>query len=153
MDLKNPKLKMSKSSANPDGYISLWDDQQTIFKKIKSATTDSYNEIKYRPQEQPGVTNLITIYSLFSAQNPSITIEQFQKNNINNYLLLKQVVAQIIYQKLKVIQDNIIIQNKKPQKIAEIIQKAFTPSSAIKKLVQRNIQPLLAKIGLNYQEL
>lgn len=63
MDLQNPDKKMSKSENNPKGYITLFDDEKTITKKIKSAKTDSLGVINYDPVNQKGLANLINIFA------------------------------------------------------------------------------------------
>ena len=65
MALDDPKKKMSKSAASEKNYISLTDDAETIRKKIMSAVTDNVGKINYT-EDQPGVKNLIDIYSLAS---------------------------------------------------------------------------------------
>lgn len=65
-DLQDPSKKMSKSAENPNGSIFLTDDRDTIIRKFKRAVTDSGSEIKYDPANKPGVSNLLSIYSVFS---------------------------------------------------------------------------------------
>ena len=67
MSLDDASKKMSKSSANAASYIALTDDAATIVKKIKRATTDSSGEVRTGP-DKPEMTNLLTIYSLFSGK-------------------------------------------------------------------------------------
>lgn len=66
MSLQDPLSKMSKSDANKDNFIGLLDDPKTVLKKFKKATTDSGAEIRYDLENKPGVTNLLTIYSVIS---------------------------------------------------------------------------------------
>lgn len=66
MSLQDPLSKMSKSDSNKDNFIGLLDDPKTILKKFKKATTDSGAEIHYDLENKPGVTNLLTIYSVIS---------------------------------------------------------------------------------------
>ena len=54
MDLQNPTAKMSKSLDSPQGTIKLLDDPTAITKRIKSAVTDSDNEIRFDPDAKPG---------------------------------------------------------------------------------------------------
>ncbi|SDZ00842.1 tryptophanyl-tRNA synthetase [Evansella caseinilytica] len=68
MSLTEPEKKMSKSSPNPKSYISMLDDEKQIIKKMKSAVTDSENEVRYDKKNKPGVSNLLTIYSLCSGE-------------------------------------------------------------------------------------
>ncbi|GAB7388366.1 tryptophan--tRNA ligase [Bacillaceae bacterium] len=64
MSLDDPTKKMSKSNPNPNSYIALLDEPKLIEKKIKRAVTDSENEIRYDVENKPGISNLLTIYSL-----------------------------------------------------------------------------------------
>ena len=66
MSLQDPLSKMSKSDTNKDNFIGLLDDPKAILKKFKKATTDSGAEIHYDLENKPGVTNLLTIYSVIS---------------------------------------------------------------------------------------
>ena len=65
-DLQEPTAKMSKSSSGPAGIIELLDDPTVSAKKIRSAVTDSGTEIRFDPDQKPGVSNLLTIYSALS---------------------------------------------------------------------------------------
>jgi len=65
MSLTEPRKKMSKTD-NPQSYICLLDSPEIITKKIMNATTDSGKEIKYNPQRKPGISNLLTIFSLLT---------------------------------------------------------------------------------------
>lgn len=62
-DLQDPTSKMSKSGSNPKGIINLLDDPKVSAKRIRSAVTDNDGEIRYDPQEKPGVSNLLVIQS------------------------------------------------------------------------------------------
>ena len=66
MALDDPTKKMSKSAENPFSLISLLDTPQKVKKSIMRATTDSESEIRYDEENKPGISNLLTIYSLFS---------------------------------------------------------------------------------------
>lgn len=58
-----PTAKMGKSNDDPNNVIFLEDSDEIITKKIKRAVTDSLNTIKFDPENQPGVSNLLTIIS------------------------------------------------------------------------------------------
>ena len=74
MSLQEPTKKMSKSDANENAVVRILDTKDDIIRKFKRAVTDSLNRIKYC-DEQPGVSNLLTIYSAMK----KITIEQAEK--------------------------------------------------------------------------
>jgi tryptophanyl-tRNA synthetase len=61
-DLQDPTAKMSKSAASPNGLIELLDNPKTIAKRIRSAVTDTEREIRFDPENKPGISNLLTIY-------------------------------------------------------------------------------------------
>ena len=65
MSLQDPARKMSKSDPE-ETYISLLDDPDAIRRKIRRAVTDSDGEIRYDPENKPGVSNLISIISSLS---------------------------------------------------------------------------------------
>lgn len=65
-DLQDPSKKMSKSAENPNGSIFMTDDKDTVMRKFRRAVTDSGSEVIYDPENKPGVSNLLSIYSVFA---------------------------------------------------------------------------------------
>jgi len=78
MSLQDPLSKMSKSDENQNNFIGLLDDPKTIIKKFKKATTDSDTEIRYDLENKPGVSNLLTIYSVISDQSITEVEKHFE---------------------------------------------------------------------------
>ena len=70
-DLQNPGSKMSKSAESTSGVVWLLDEPSVTGKKIKSSVTDAGREVRYDVAEKPGVSNLLTIFSVLA--NRSIT--------------------------------------------------------------------------------
>ena len=68
MALDDPEAKMSKSAENEHSRISLLDEDSKIKKSIMRATTDSDGEIRFDPENKPGVSNLLNIYSALSGK-------------------------------------------------------------------------------------
>ncbi len=62
MSLQEPTKKMSKSDPE-ETYIALIDPPDAIRRKIKRAVTDSDGEIRFDPENKPGVSNLLSIMS------------------------------------------------------------------------------------------
>src|SRR4029079_11780707 len=62
-DLQDPTSKMSKSASTPAGIVDLLDDPKVSAKKIRSAVTDTEREIRFDPENKPGISNLLTIYA------------------------------------------------------------------------------------------
>src|SRR5574342_545498 len=69
MSLQDPLKKMSKSDPNNKAFISMLDDPKQIEKKIKSAVTDSEGIVQYDKENKPGISNLISIYSILSKKS------------------------------------------------------------------------------------
>jgi len=92
MSLTDPKKKMSKSD-DPKSCISLFDSPEDITKKIMSATTDSGKDITYNVTKKPGISNLLTIYSLLTDRS----VEDIQKDfKDKNYGEFKKSLAKVV---------------------------------------------------------
>ena len=95
MSLQEPTKKMSKSeSGNEDNVIYILDKPDIIMKKFKRAVTDSLNQIRYNPEEQPGVSNLLTIYAVATNR----TVEECRQEMVDapGYGHLKMRVAEAV---------------------------------------------------------
>jgi tryptophanyl-tRNA synthetase len=91
-DLQMPSRKMSKS--DPDdagGVIRLDDTPSVIHKKIRRAVTDSDNDVRYDPEQKPGVSNLIGILAAITDQDPHAAAV-----DISSYRHLKTTVTEAI---------------------------------------------------------
>ena len=100
-DLKDPTKKMSKSEDNPAGVISMFDDYDTIVKKISKATTDSDNQIKFDEENKPGISNLINIYASLTDLSIKEVEEKFKDTN---YGMFKQIVGETVASHITAIQ-------------------------------------------------
>jgi tryptophanyl-tRNA synthetase len=65
-DLADPTIKMSKSASSPAGIIELLDDPKASAKKVRSAVTDSGRDVRFDEDDKPGISNLLTIYSVLA---------------------------------------------------------------------------------------
>ncbi|MHA7292331.1 tryptophan--tRNA ligase [Arthrobacter sp. HLT1-21] len=77
-DLQNPTAKMSKSASSPAGLINLLDDPKVTAKRIKSAVTDTGTEIRFDKETKPGISNLLTIYSMLTGKSIDDVVGDFQ---------------------------------------------------------------------------
>ncbi|WP_125098166.1 tryptophan--tRNA ligase [Leucobacter chromiireducens] len=68
-DLQDPTSKMSKSAETEAGLIKVLDPANVTKKKIMRAITDADGEIRFDRQAKPGVSNLLTIYSVLSGES------------------------------------------------------------------------------------
>ena len=92
MSLQDPSKKMSKSDENPNASIYLMDDADTVARKCKRAVTDSEGVIAYR-DEQPGVKNLLDIYSACTGTTPEEAVREFEGQG---YGALKGAVTEAV---------------------------------------------------------
>ncbi|MCR6111380.1 tryptophan--tRNA ligase [Bacillus sp. A301a_S52] len=102
MSLTEPTKKMSKSDPNAKSYISLLDEEKQIIKKIKSAVTDSENEIRFDPETKPGVSNLLTIFSLCSSYSIDELESQFKNTGYGPF---KEAAAEAVADTLRPIRE------------------------------------------------
>ncbi|MCX6723070.1 MAG: tryptophan--tRNA ligase [Candidatus Staskawiczbacteria bacterium] len=92
MSLTDPKKKMSKTD-DPKSCISLFDSPEQITKKIMSATTDSGKDITYNVTKKPGISNLLTIYSLLTDRS----VEDIQRDFVKkSYADFKKSLVKIL---------------------------------------------------------
>ncbi|HBT49435.1 MAG: Tryptophan--tRNA ligase [Caldanaerobacter subterraneus] len=103
MSLTDPTKKMSKSDADPNNRVNLLDDPDTIYRKIMKAVTDSESEIRLDWEKKPGISNLLTIYSLFTGMEVDEVVNKFKGQG---YGTLKKELAEVVIDKLSVIQKN-----------------------------------------------
>ncbi len=97
MSLTQPTKKMSKTD-KPENRIGLFDEPKEIETKIMKAVTDTGKIIKYDPKNKPGISNLLTIYSLFSNK----TIKELEKKfKGQGYADFKKSLAELLILKLK----------------------------------------------------
>ncbi len=100
-DLQDPAKKMSKSAENPNGSVFLSDDRDTIIRKFKRAVTDSGSEIRFDPENKPGVSNLLTIYSVFSGKTVPEAEAEFAGRGYGDF---KLAVGEAVADKLQPVQ-------------------------------------------------
>ena len=100
MSLQEPEKKMSKSDTNANSFVLMTDDADTILRKFKRAVTDSDGEVR-ASEDKPGVTNLMTIYSVFTGKDFAAIEAEFAGQG---YGAFKQAVAQSVIDGLAPIQ-------------------------------------------------
>lgn len=101
MSLQDPSRKMSKSDENPNASIYLMDDPDTIIRKFKRAVTDSEACVRYS-DEQPGIRNLIDIYSACTGKTPQEIEAEFDGKGYGDF---KMAVGESVVSVLKPLQD------------------------------------------------
>lgn len=109
MSLSDPTKKMSKSDSNVNGFISMFDDTDTIIRKFKRAVTDSDNKIVF-DENKAGISNLLTIYSIFTGESIKDAEKRFEGKGYGDFkLAVGEAVAEgikpITEKRLKLMSD------------------------------------------------
>lgn len=98
-DLLEPDKKMSKTATTDKGTLLLSDTPEAAAKKVMSATTDSFGEIKFDLKQRPGISNLLQILALLGGQDLKAVIAKYEGQT--SYGDLKKDVAQAVSEFLK----------------------------------------------------
>jgi tryptophanyl-tRNA synthetase len=88
MDLSDPTAKMSKTNPNEAGVLRLLDPPEMLRRKVMRAVTDTCREVRYDPDGQPGVANLLDILGACVGDPPAALAPLF-----SSYGELKTAVA------------------------------------------------------------
>lgn len=141
LSLTDPKRKMSKSDA-PESYITPFEEPESIRKKIMRAVTDTGKELRYNQTKKPGVSNLLTIYSLF-AKEPIKDIEK--KFRGKGYAAFKKALAELLVEKLAPFRRKKKELQNRDLAIQEILKHGAKRARAI---AQTTMEDVRTKIGL-----
>ncbi len=140
-DLVDPTKKMSKSSDNPKGIISLLDEPSIVRKKIMSATTDSDCLVKYDKENKPGISNLINIVNSLTGKPIKSIENEFEDKNYGEF---KKYVADIVASELEIIQKN-YYELIKSEELDKILNEGIIKS---RKIAQKKFEEMKLKMGL-----
>jgi len=86
MSLQDPSKKMSKSDENPNAWVAILDDKDTVIRKFKRAVTDSDAVVKMS-EDKPGISNLITIYSAVTGKSADEVEKEFSGKGYGDFKL------------------------------------------------------------------
>ena len=98
-----PESKMSKSDENPNASIYLTDTPDDIRRKCRKAVTDSLGQIAYS-EDQPGIRNLIDIYSACTDKTPEETVAEFADTGYGQF---KEAVGEAVVSVLEPLQQEV----------------------------------------------
>ncbi|MBR2276300.1 MAG: tryptophan--tRNA ligase [Lachnospiraceae bacterium] len=136
MSLQDPSKKMSKSDENPNASIYLMDDPDTIRRKCKRAVTDSLAQIRYS-DEQPGVKNLIDIYSACTGKTPAETEKEFDGKGYGDF---KEAVGEAVVSVLSPLQSRVKELEKDKEYIDRVIKNNAERAGATALKTLRKVQ-------------
>ena len=142
MGLQDPTAKMSKSATNPNDVILLEDEPDVIIKKFKKAVTDSENKVRFDPENKPGVSNLMQIYSSITGLKMEEIEKEFENSGYGDF---KTKVAETAVAKLEPIQKKYkeLLENK------EYLEKIYTEGAhRARKLASKTLDEVKERIGI-----
>ena len=141
MSLQEPDKKMSKSDTNANSFVLMTDDADTILRKFKRAVTDSDGVVR-AGEDKPGVTNLMTIYSVFAGKDFAAIEAEFAGQG---YGAFKEAVAQSVIDGLAPIQGEYqrILADK--EYVDGVLKQGAEQAS---RLADRMVSKVYKKIGL-----
>ena len=84
MSLQDPNKKMSKSDDNPNAWVAILDDKDTVIRKFKRAVTDSEACVRMS-EDKPGISNLITIYSTVTGKTVAEVEKEFEGKGYGDF--------------------------------------------------------------------
>jgi len=141
MALQEPTKKMSKTDVNEKNTIFLTDTNEQIINKIKRSVTDSGADIRIS-DEKPGITNLITLYSIASEK----TLKEVEETFVgSNYGDLKKAVGEKIVEYISPIRNSFFDLKKNKDYLMQIITTGAEKSSNVAFKTLRKVQK---KVGL-----
>ena len=100
MDLQEPERKMSTTGGTPQGTVLLLDPPDVVRKKFRTAVTDSGKDVRRSP-EKPGVTNLIDIMSVATAEPPEAIEARY---GLDGYAQFKADVGEAVIELIEPLQ-------------------------------------------------
>ncbi len=135
-DLQDPHAKMSKSSSSPAGIIELLDDPRVSAKKIRSAVTDSESEIRFDPEQKPGVSNLLTIFAALTDRS----VEELEASYAGQgYGALKGDLADAVVEMVTPFRDRTLELLEDQAQLQEVLRQGNEQAGAVAEATLRDV--------------
>lgn len=135
-DLQDPTSKMSKSSSSPNGIIELLDPPKTVAKRIRSAVTDAGSQIRYDRENQPGIANLLTIFSALTGREIDAIVADYDGKGYGH---LKVDLADVVVDFLTPFQDRVHTYLSDPAELDAVLAEGADRAAEIAAPVIRRI--------------
>ena len=140
MSLQEPTRKMSKSDPD-DCFISILDGPDAVRRKVRRAVTDSDGEIRFDPENKPGVSNLLSILSALTGEKVDALADSMAGKG---YGELKSAVTDAVIGTLEPIQAS-FTQYMGDKAYLESIYR--TGAERASRIAERTLSKLMKKIG------
>ena len=144
MALDEPTKKMSKSAENIHSRISLLDKPEKVKKSIMKSTTDSEGVIRYDVSEKPGISNLLTIYSVFSGKKIDELVQQYEGSGYGQF---KKDLVEIVNEHLNPIQKK-YYEIRESEELIKILKEGGEKAGAIAENTMKRVRDKIGFINL-----
>ena len=142
MSLSNPSSKMSKS--DPAGCVFIMDPPEEIARKFKRAITDSDTErcVRYDPENKPGVSNLMSIYSSVTG----LSFDEIERDfEGKGYGVFKPAVGDAVVEALRPIREDAARYLADKEYLRSVYSDGAARASAI---ARKTLRKVYKRIGL-----
>lgn len=140
MSLQEPTRKMSKSDSE-DSYIAVLDSPDVIRRKVRRAVTDSEAQIRFDPENKPGVSNLLSILSALTGEPIDALAESMSGKGYGD---LKSAVADATVETLAPIQERYAKLMNDKAYLQSVYRDGAQRAS---RLAERTLEKCMKKIG------
>ena len=140
MALDDPTKKMSKSAENAHSRISLLDEPGKVKKSIMRATTDSDSVIRFDQAEKPGISNLLSIYSVFTGKKIDEIVAEYEGSGYGQF---KKDLVEIVNNGLAPIQEK-YYDIRQSDELIRVLKEGTEKASAV---AERTMKRVREKVG------
>ena len=140
MSLIDPTRKMSKSEPT-GGCVYLMDKPEVILRSFKRAVTDSGGEVRYDLAEKPGVSNLMSIYSVATGKNFEAIEREFAGKG---YGVFKEAVGESVVELFRPIREKAEALMQDKTYLTEVYTEAANRAARV---ADRTLKKVYKKIG------
>lgn len=144
MSLDEPTKKMSKSAENIHSRISLLDKPEKVKKSIMKSTTDSEGIIRYDVSEKPGISNLLTIYSVFTGKKIDEVVQQYEGSGYGQF---KKDLVEIVNEHLDPIQKK-YYEIRESEELIKVLKEGGEKAGAIAENTMKRVREKIGFITL-----
>jgi tryptophanyl-tRNA synthetase len=116
MDLQHPENKMSKSVDSPLGTVGVLDPPAEIERKIKKAVTDTDGDVRYDPENKPGLSNLLELLAAATNRPPAEVAKGYDR-----YGDLKRDTAEAVIDMLRPVQQRHAVFTEDPAAVRQLL--------------------------------
>ncbi len=144
MALDDPTKKMSKSAENIHSRISLLDEPSKVKKSIMKSTTDSDGIIRFDVDEKPGISNLLTIYSVFTGKKIDDIVAEYEGSGYGQF---KKDLVEIVNGGLEPIQSK-YKEIRNSEELIKILKDGTEKASAAAEKTMKRVKEKVGFISL-----